>query len=265
MANTDLASYQLQLQQVEAALTADPDNSELLTLKTDLEQVIDLTKELITAQSGEVQAESTSNEYHESEHIDTKISEFETSPSSAASNTQDSVRRKRKYEDEVDNERQPVKHWQVGEQCQALWHQDGQYYDATIEEITTDGEVSVKFKGYSNTTVTTLVLLKSPSFGSSGPSSIKNRKEELAKQREYQKKKKAKKAERFKKMDEQREEDKSKWQNFSSKAFGKRGFVKKSIFKTPENAQGRVGIGTCGVSGQKMTTFSSANKYRRGT
>ena len=65
-------------------------------------------------------------------------------------------------------------------------------------------------------------------------------------------------------MDEQREEDKSKWQNFSSKAFGKRGFVKKSIFKTPENAQGRVGIGTCGVSGQKMTTFSSANKYRKG-
>ena len=86
-----------------------------------------MTKELITAQSGEVQAESTSNEYHESEHIDTKISEFETSPSSAASNTQDSVRRKRKYEDEVDIERrQPVKHWQVGEQCQALWHQDGQ-------------------------------------------------------------------------------------------------------------------------------------------
>jgi len=61
-------------------------------------------------------------------------------------------------------------------------------------------------------------------------------------------------------MDEQREEEKSKWQNFSSKAFGKRGFVKKSIFKTPENAQGRVGIGTCGVSGQKMTSFSSA-KY----
>ena len=139
------------------------------------------------------------------------------------------------------------------------------YYDGTIEEITTDGEVSVRFKNYNNTSVTTLVLLKSPSTGSTGPSSSKNRKEELAKQREYLKKKKAKKAERFKKMDEQREEEKSKWQNFSSKAFGKRGFVKKSIFKTPENAQGRVGIGTCGVSGQKMTTFSSANKYRRGT
>ena len=139
------------------------------------------------------------------------------------------------------------------------------YYDANIEEITTDGEVSVRFQNYNNSTVTTLVLLKSPTTGSTGPSSSKNRKEELAKQREYLKKKKAKKAERFKKLDEQREDEKSKWQNFSSKAFGKRGFVKKSIFKTPENAQGRVGIGTCGVSGQKMTSFSSANKYRRGT
>ena len=139
------------------------------------------------------------------------------------------------------------------------------YYEAVIEEVTTDGEVSVKFKGYHHTTVTMLSSLKLSTQGITGSSTHKNKKEELLKQREYLKKKKAKKAERFKKMDEQREEEKSKWQNFSSKAFGKKGFVKKSIFKTPENAQGRVGIGTCGVSGQKMTTYSSANKYRRGT
>ncbi len=69
----------------------------------------------------------------------------------------------------------------------------------------------------------------------------------------------------FQELERQREQDKNKWKNFSHKAFGKKGFVKKSIFKTPENADGRVGIGTCGVSGQKMTKFSTANKYRRGT
>merc|ERR1711864_45071 len=85
----------------------------------------------------------------------------------------DSSKLKRKYEDDpIQTEKQAVKHWQVGEQCQALWHKDGQYNDATIEEITTDGEVSVRFKNYNNTSVTTLVLLKSPS---TGPSS-KNRK-----------------------------------------------------------------------------------------
>lgn len=36
---SDLATYELQLQQVEVALTTDPENSELLKLKEDLEQV----------------------------------------------------------------------------------------------------------------------------------------------------------------------------------------------------------------------------------
>jgi len=257
MASSDLASYQLQLQQVAAALTADPENSELLTLKTDLEQVIDLTNELITAQAGEIQPEPKLEKNSGYEKSNRKSSEFETSATAEVDEYK---------EDEVEDVRQPIKHWQVGEQCQTLWHKDAQYHDATIEEITTDGEVTVRFKNYKEqTAVTKLTLLKAPSSGTAGPSSSKNKKEELAKHKEYLKKKKAKKAERFKKMDEQREDEKSKWQNFSGKAFGKRGFVKKSIFKTPENAQGRVGIGTCGVSGQKMTNFSAANKYRRGT
>ena len=46
---------------------------------------------------------------------------------------------------------------------------------------------------------------------------------------------------------------------------GKKGFTKKSIFKTPENTSGRVGVGTCGVGGQKMTEYTmAANKHRRG-
>lgn len=44
----------------------------------------------------------------------------------------------------------------------------------------------------------------------------------------------------------------------------KKGVVKKSIFATPENVNGRVGIGTCGVSGREMTKFSNGEKWRRG-
>ena len=137
------------------------------------------------------------------------------------------------------------------------------YYEATINEITTDGEVSVTFEGYGNTTVTTLGLLKISSMGFTASAASANRKEELAKQREYLKKKKAKKLERFKQMEKAREVEKNKWQNFSTKAFGKKGFVKKSIFKTPENPQGRVGIGTCGVGGAEMTKFHSATKHNK--
>ena len=43
----NLATYSLQLQQVEAALTNDPGNQELLKLKTDLQEIIALTQQLI--------------------------------------------------------------------------------------------------------------------------------------------------------------------------------------------------------------------------
>ena len=68
----------------------------------------------------------------------------------------------------------------------------------------------------------------------------------------------------MKTLEQEREKEKQKWSNFSAKAFGKKGFVKKSIFKTPESSDGRVGVGTCGISGQKMTEFESAKKYRKG-
>lgn len=92
------------------------------------------------------------------------------------------------------------------------------YYEAHIEEITTDGEVSVRFLQYpQNTEVTSLGLLRMSSYGFSGTSSLANKKEKLAKQREYLKKKKAKKVERFKQLEKEREDEKSKWQSFSNK------------------------------------------------
>ena len=144
---------------------------------------------------------------------------------------------------------------------------DGTYYDAKIEEITTDGEVSVKFKGFKGTFVTSLGLLKLPSSGTTtvhATNSAKNRKELLQHQKDQKKEKKKKHLENMKALEAEREKEKNKWAAFSSKAFGKKGFVKKSIFKTPESCDGRVGVGTCGMSGQKMTEFESAKKYRKG-
>ena len=56
-------------------------------------------------------------------------------------------------------------------------------------------------------------LLKISSLGFTASASSANRKEQLAKQREYLKKKKAKKAERYKNMEKEREQEKNKWQN----------------------------------------------------
>merc|ERR1712218_738278 len=73
----------------------------------------------------------------------------------------------------------PVKPWQVGEHCQAIYSVDGQYHDAKIEEINADGEVSVKFKGFRGIFVSTLGLLKLPSSGTTtvhAQNSVKNKK-----------------------------------------------------------------------------------------
>lgn len=79
------------------------------------------------------------------------------------------------------------------------------------------------------------------------------------------KKKKQRKLQRSKEMEEEREQDKNKWLNFTTKGAKKTGQVKaKSIFASPENVNGRVGIGTCGVSGKEMTKYSFGEKYRKG-
>uniref|UniRef100_A0A2K6C8R3 Tudor domain-containing protein n=1 Tax=Macaca nemestrina TaxID=9545 RepID=A0A2K6C8R3_MACNE len=55
-----LASYKAQLQQVEAALSGNGENEDLLNLKKDLQEVIELTKDLLSTQPSEMLASSDS-------------------------------------------------------------------------------------------------------------------------------------------------------------------------------------------------------------
>ncbi|XP_034948020.1 survival of motor neuron-related-splicing factor 30 [Chelonus insularis] len=231
----DLQNYKLQLQQVEAALTTDPSNEELLKLKIDLEEVIELTHDLIKSQQ---------QEKRQANGMDPK---------------------------------DPIllavlaNKWKVGDQCMAPWSEDGKYYEATIDAINEDGVVNVTFNEFKNTDVTMLNQLKSVAKRpASDWADQKSKKMQAAaagadpnKQREYLKKKKQRKLQRFKELEEEREQEKNKWLAFTTKS-AKKGVTKKSIFATPENVNGRVGIGTCGVSGREMTKFSNGEKWRRG-
>merc|ERR1712227_947995 len=223
MSESDLNTYKLQLQQVEAALTTDPENEELQQLKTDLEQVLALTQDLINAQLGAAASSASGVKEEEVEE---------------AAAEKPKKKKSRWTEDPII----PVKPWQVGEHCQAIYSGDGQYHDAKIEEINADGEVSVKFKGFRGIFVSTLGLLKLPSSGTTtvhAQNSVKNKKELAASRNEYLKAKKEKKKAKWAEIEKEGEKEKGKWQNFSKKAFGKKGFVKKSIFKTPEQAAGK--------------------------
>ncbi|KAL1123571.1 hypothetical protein AAG570_002647, partial [Ranatra chinensis] len=220
--------------QVEAALTTSPDNDELTKLKRDLEEVIQLTCDLIKAQ---LLDEKPAAAPVPSGEEDSNQVVYEDAPAAP------SVK----------------KDWKVGDVCQALWVQDGQYYEATIESIEGD-EISVMFSNNKSSEVTTMEFIKEL------PQQEKNnklKKQPLSKLREYQKKKKMKKLQRYKQLEEERETEKNKWLAFSTKT-SKKGVIKKSIFASPDNVNGRVGIGTCGVSGKGMTEFVSAEKWRKG-
>ncbi|CAJ1067260.1 survival of motor neuron-related-splicing factor 30 [Xyrichtys novacula] len=221
-----LSNYKAQLQQVEVALSTDPDNEDLLKLQKDLQEVIDLTKDLLTSQ-----------------------------PAESASSTTGS--------DTV-----PVKlGWKVGDKCMAAWSQDGQVYEAEIEEIDRDNSTAaVTFAGYGNAEVIPLQNLKAVEEGRRSDEDggkPKSRKEQIAEQREYKKKKAQKKVQRMKELEQEREEQKSKWQQFNNKAYSKnkKGQVKRSIFASPESVNGKVGVGTCGIADKPMTQYHDTSKY----
>lgn len=221
-----LSSYKAQLQQVEVALSTDQDNEDLLKLQKDLQEVIDLTKDLLSSQPAE--SASTAN----------------------------------------GSEPVPVKHgWKVGDRCMAVWSNDGQVYDAEIEEIDREnGTAAVTFSGYGNAEVIPLLNLKAAEEGKrdeDGSIKPKSKKEQIAEQREYKKKKAQKKVQRMKELEQEREEQKSKWQQFNNKAYSKnkKGQVKRSIFASPESVNGKVGVGTCGIADKPMTQYNDTSKY----
>ncbi|BES88791.1 Survival of motor neuron-related-splicing factor [Nesidiocoris tenuis] len=227
---SNLQNYKLQLQQVEAALTTNPENEELLKLKADLEEVITLTKDLLKTQLLEDKVIDGD--------LDDKALEELAKPEPVHSTKTD---------------------WKPGDLCLAMLVNDGQFYEAQIESI--EGyEVSVLFSHNKSIEVTTVEFIKELPRAES---SSKFKRQPTSKVREYQKKKKQKKLQRYKQMEEERETEKNKWLAFASKT-SKKGLIKKSIFASPDNVNGRVGIGTCGMSGRGMTDFTPAEKWKKG-
>ncbi|CAG9800925.1 unnamed protein product [Chironomus riparius] len=219
----ELSNYKLQLQQVEVALLTDPDNTELLKLKEDIEQLVDLQQELIKTQDSE------SRKY------------VEPSNSDRATNSG-------QYYKEQKAKNQTLKIWKVGEKCMARDTTNGQYYEATIESISNEGEAQVIFDAYQNRGQSNVKDLKEFKQRIEVFSSTSNKRPKAARpnHKEYLKKKKLKKQARLAELEEEREKEKNKWLNFNSKASKKQIVKQQSIFQSPDSVNGRVGIGTLG-------------------
>lgn len=207
MDKKELETYQVQLSQVEVALAADPANTELASLRSELKELIDLTKAAIA------QAEAPKPEIRK-----------QSVASGAA-----------------------VPEYAAGDEILAKYSGDGSWYPARVTSVggSSDNRVySVVFKGYNNTELLTATAIKRlpPSFGNVAPSKRKLSKED-EEEREKKKKKNEKKIEiRAQKAKEQLSKQAT-WQKFTKKAERKgvniAGVSGTSIFKTPDNPHGR--------------------------
>ncbi|KAM7340362.1 hypothetical protein ACRRTK_000977 [Alexandromys fortis] len=180
-----LASYKAQLQQVEAALSGNGENEDLSKLKKDLQDVIELTKDLLSSQPSETLA---------------------SSDSFAPTRPTHSWR--------VGDKCMAI--WSEGGQC---------YQAEIEEIDEENGTAAITFAGYGNAEVTPLLNLKPVEEGRKAKEDSGNKpmskKEMIAQQREYKKKKALKKAQRIKELEREREDQKVKWQQFNNRAYSK--------------------------------------------
>lgn len=224
MENTDLETYQVQLSQVELALAADPDNTELTSLRSELKELIELT-----------QAAAAQQEAASSSKADKKSSSSSAAAAAPA-----------------------TRGFAAGDEVLAKYSGDGQWYPARIASVGGSADnraYSVVFKGYNNTELVNAAHVKalhgehagSGNGAGAGGGAGAGNKRKLSKveeeERERKKKKNEKKVEvRAAKAKEQQEKQAS-WQKFAKKSEKKgihiAGVSGTSIFKTPENPLGR--------------------------
>lgn len=211
MEKADLETYQVQMSQVEIALSTDPANAELLSLRSELQELIELTEAAIA------QAEAASS------------SKAESSRKTASS--------------------VPSKTWSAGDECLAKYSADGGWYPARITSVggSADNRVySIVFKGYNTTELVKSAEIKAlpANYVSTAPSSNKRKLTKAEEEeREKKKKKNEKKLEVKAAKAKEQNNKQATWQKFAKKSEKKgvhiAGTAGTSIFKTPDNPLGK--------------------------
>lgn len=212
MDKADLETYQVQLSQVEVALSSDPANAELASLHSELKELIELT------QAALAQAEV------------------------ASSSKSDATRKAATAT--------PTQTWSAGDECLAKYSGDGGWYPARITSLGGSAEnrvYSIMFKGYNTTELVKAFEIKSlpPNHSGAAPSSSNKRK--LSKVEEEEREKKKKKNEKKLEVKAAKAKEQSQkqqtWQKFAKKSEKKgvhiAGVSGTSIFKTPDNPLGK--------------------------
>jgi len=232
MDRADLETYQVQLSQVELALSSDPANAELASLRSELKELIQLTQTALS------QADAVSS-----------------SKSDGNRKTATAT---------------PTQTWSAGDECLAKYSGDGAWYPARITSLGGSAEnrvYSIMFKGYYTTELVKASEIKAlpANYSFTAPSSSNKRKLDKAEEEEKEKKKKKneKKVEAKAAKAKEQMQKQATWQKFAKKSEKKgvhiAGVSGTSIFKTPDNPLGKVGVTG---SGKGMTEVATRGKHK---
>ncbi|KAF8898673.1 hypothetical protein BD779DRAFT_1607408 [Infundibulicybe gibba] len=220
MDQTDLESYQIQLNKVETALSEDPTNVELESLRSELKELISLAQAALA-------------------HLRQLLHPDQTT-------------------------------WSAGDECLAKYSADGSWYPARITSLggSADNRVySIVFRGYNTTELVKAFEIKALPVNYANITAPSANKRKLSKveeeERERKKKKNEKKVEAKAAKAKEQTQKQASWQKFAKKSEKKgvhiAGVSGTSIFKTPDNPLGRVGVTG---SGKGMTEVVTRGKHK---
>ncbi|WVQ70802.1 hypothetical protein IAR50_000324 [Cryptococcus sp. DSM 104548] len=236
--DAELQTYKDQLAYVNLSLESDPTNDDLLKLKTELVELIDLTQQAMGHSTGGVKGGDPS----------TKGKSASKGKEKEVTNWQDQGQ------------------YKAGMDCMAKY-KDGKWYPARINAVVGSQEsplYTITFKGYTSSTNVPLSSLRPHDPNAPIPQPQKRKNEELT---EKEKEKKKKKGDKWMATQKQRadevKEKKNAWEKFGKKASKKgihiNGLEGKSVFRTPDNPYGRVGVVN---SGRGVTNYERMGKHK---
>ncbi|KAL9934724.1 hypothetical protein V8E36_006499 [Tilletia maclaganii] len=280
MDSTEIQTYELQLEQVQAALVDDPDNEEMHTLEEELRNLIAMTRELLEQQEAEATAAAAASSHGKGKgrYTEQEVAIEEAGPAeSATSKAQPghSAAQSRQYA--------------AGEEVLAKYAADGRWYPARITSI--GGSVhnrvySIVFKGYNTTELLSGSDIKpskshssaahqpasGPAYGSTSATSdplapaqpdgtpkTKAFDPNAEKERKKRRVEKSKERHAVKAVESQSKQQA--WQKFAKKKGAViSGASGKSMFRTPDDPLAKVGVVGAG-RGMTQTVNRSKHVY----
>ncbi|KAG0200355.1 hypothetical protein BGX28_006554 [Mortierella sp. GBA30] len=289
MEASDLINYKEQVATIDAALLADPTNEELLTLKAELLELITLTETLLQQEAAAATAptattktaSSSPSPYPSAQSPQSSSASGLSTPSITKTTTSTTTTAK-----SPPASNQPIyqppppvaapRNWSVGDRCRALFADDGKFYEAKILAVGGGGQVyTVAFKGYESSPPALVgpqdlkAIYDAKKHHHHKQHDNKSGATETSGDGDGDKKDQRKRGPdagadggglKKKKSASEQVQKQMAWQNFAKggakKAKGP--ILKKSIFATPDDPEGKVGVVG---SGKGMTQFQQRGKH----